>query len=144
MSPPFLASYSVTPTFCVSSFTASMNLFIILYPVYPLSKPSQDASLTFLRTAKPELKYSFLISLSWLNILQVWWLQIFARSCITKHLQAVEVEFSKMCRDPAKEFLKEMTSVINIAVSLTTKLQLSAYQESVPESCGAKRCTPQN
>lgn len=54
---PFLASYSVTPTFCVSSFTASMNLFIILCPVYPLSKPSQDASLTFLQTAQPELKY---------------------------------------------------------------------------------------
>lgn len=54
---PFLASYSVTPTFCVSSFTASMNLFIILCPVYPLSKPYQDASLTFLQTAQPELKY---------------------------------------------------------------------------------------
>lgn len=54
---PFLASYSVTPTFCVSSFTASTNLFIILFPVYPLSKPSQDASLTFLHTAQPELKY---------------------------------------------------------------------------------------
>lgn len=44
---PFLVSYSFTPSLCVSSFTASMNLFIILCPVYPLSKPSQDAFLIF-------------------------------------------------------------------------------------------------